>query len=172
MAKINLKVNYRIVKLDDLSGDEASFYTVYLENEKTTLFEKFLAENVAAHREEIIFITGRLRAMAGKLGAREQYFKHKEGSPGDLVCALYDEPERNLRLYCIRFGKNCVLLGGGGYKEVDAWQDDPKLSLEAQWMKKVSSDIYKKIQEGEIRWSYDGFDLIGNLNFNQENEED
>ncbi len=167
---LNSKVKYKLVKLHKLSGDEASIYSVYLEGEKQTLFDRFLSENKADYEQELLNIIGRLKSIGKTVGAREQYFKHREGKPGDLVCALYDEPDKFLRLYCIRYGKSFVLLGGGGPKNVDAWQDDPKLEIEATWMIDVSADIYKKMQEGDINWSIDGLELEGDLNFNQDDE--
>ncbi len=164
-------MKYKLVKLHKFSGDEASIYTVYLEAEQQTLFDRFIAENAHVYQQELKNIVGRLKSIGTKVGAREQYFKQKEGKPGDLVCALYDEPDKSLRLFCIRYGKLCVVIGGGGLKNVDAWEDDPKLSIEATWMINVSKDIYDKMQEGELKWSADGFELEGDINFNQDDDE-
>lgn len=172
MPPLNLNVKYRIVKLPKLSGNRASVYTVFLEDEGRTLFERFISENKGDHTEEIEDIIGRIRTMSNKLGAREQFFKLKEGAPGDLVCALYDVPEKKLRLYCIRYGSCCIVLGGGGTKpkDVRAWQEDDKLASENKLIQTVSNDIFERIQDGEIEWSADGMDLIGNLKFNYEDE--
>ena len=59
----------------------------------------------------------RIRTINEKTGARESFFKPNEGKPGDLVCALFDIPNSNLRLYCIRFGNSLIILGGGGEKK-------------------------------------------------------
>ncbi len=170
MHSLNSKVKYRLVKLHKFSGDEASIYTVYLESEKQTLFEKFILENKADCEPELNDIIKRIISIGKKVGAREQFFKLNEGKPGDLVCALFDKPDKHLRLYCIRYGKSFVILGGGGPKNVAAWEDDPKLTEEAIWMINVSADIEKKRQEGELRWVDDGFELEGDLNFNQDDE--
>jgi hypothetical protein len=157
-------VNYKIVKLQKYSGDECSIYTVLLEKEEHTLFRKFVEENSQFFKNEIRDIVKQLQAIAHKTGARLQFFKSDEGIPGDGVCALYDE-EGKLRLYCIRYGKNLVILGGGGEKKVRAWQDDPKLSSEAKRMIKISNDITKRLKEKEIRFGDDGYDFFGDLNF-------
>lgn len=39
--------------------------------------------------------------MATKTGAAEHFFKLNEGKPGDGVCALFDSPDKKLRIYCI-----------------------------------------------------------------------
>ncbi|HEY6082287.1 MAG TPA: hypothetical protein VIU45_02445 [Chitinophagaceae bacterium] len=171
MRPINLKVKYKIVKLPSLCGNEASVYTIYLESERQTLFDRFISENKPEYERELSNMITRLKSMGTKVGAREQYFKLHEGKPGDMVCALYDESDKFLRLYCIRYGKSFIVLGGGGPKNVEAWQDDLKLTEEVTWMISVSNDIYQRMQEGELNWSTDGLELEGDLNFNQDEEE-
>ena len=53
-----------------------------------------------------------------------------EGIPGDGVCALFDLPNSNLRLYCIRYGNSIIILGGGGQKPktISAFQENEKLA--------------------------------------------
>ncbi len=96
----------KLVKIDSLSGKEASIYSVYLEDESTTLFEKFVNEYSISFKSETKDIIQRLRTIGTKTGARVQFFKEWEGAPGDGVCALYDIPNSNLRLYCIRISIN------------------------------------------------------------------
>ena len=105
-----------------------------MEDDGITLFDHFVNENITDYRKEIRFIANRLQEIGNTTGAREKFFKHNEGKPGDGVCALYDDPDSNLRLYCIRYGNIAVILGGGGPKpdDVKAWQDDEKLTLEAE----------------------------------------
>jgi hypothetical protein len=95
-------MKYRLVKMNQLSGVHASIYSLYVEDEQRTLFENFLDANKISFKSELKDILSRLNTIANKEGARELYFKFKEGKPGDLVCALYDRPAGKLRLYCIR----------------------------------------------------------------------
>ena len=165
-------MNYEIVKIQEHSGNKATLYSIVLEDGKQTLYEQFLNENKEAHRQELISITNRLSVIGQKTGARANFFKHDEGKPGDGVCALYDDPEYKLRLYCIRFANVAIILGGGGpkTKETKAWQDDKKLKIEAEIMIQISKDIMNRLKSGEIEWSNDGTHLIGNLKF-LDNEE-
>lgn len=160
-------MKFRIQKLEQFTGEQAGIYSVFIENEQQTLFERFLMENVSSFKGEIIDITKRIKAINEKTGAREQYFKFREGVPGDGVCALYDLPEKNLRLYCIRYGSSLVILGGGGLKEKDirAFQEDEKLTEENYFLRKVSDLITGRIKEGEIAYSSDYTELTGNLEF-------
>ena len=75
-------MNYEIVRLDDLSGDEASVYSILEEGEVLTLLEKFIDENVSEYKDEVDDIIQRLFNIGHKYGAREQWFKLKEGKGG------------------------------------------------------------------------------------------
>lgn len=173
-SPFQLKVNFRIVRLDDLSGAKATIYSVILEEDEeneTTLFDHFVTENLRDHYDEVKNITGRLSTIGKKTGARDHFFKDWEGRPGDGVCALYDDPDKKLRLYCVRFGTSVIVIGGGGPKPktMKALQESEKLTQENEYMKIVSSEIAKRIREKEITWSEDETELLGDFNF-YENE--
>ncbi len=165
-------MKYEIVELAEFSGRKATIYSVILGNDNVTLLDHFVQENIIGFKDEVDYIITSLRKMSNVTGVREEFFKLNEGRPGDGVCALYDLPGGNLRLYCIRYGNTAIILGGGGPKPpgVRAWQDSAKLKIEAETMIQVSKDIMERLKEGEMRWSYDGSKLLGNLNIS-ENEE-
>ena len=165
-------MNYEIVELSDFSGSQATIYSVIVGDDCLTLFDYFLEENISDYREELKTILNRIEVIGKTTGAREAYFKHKEGKPGDGVCALYDEPDSKLRLYCIRYGKIAIILGGGGPKppNVQTWQDDDKLTLEAEEMIKVSKAIIQRLHSNDIKWSKDGFHLEGELKFSENDD--
>jgi hypothetical protein len=161
-------MNFKIVQLSQFSGYHAGIYSIYLENEQETLFERFLKENINLFKSEIIDINASLITINKKTGARDIYFKLNEGNPGDGVCALYDKPESNLRLYCIKFGNTLVILGSGGEKpkSIRAFQDDKKLTAENYLLRKISKQITERIRNKEIQFSEDGTEIFGNLEFN------
>jgi len=163
-------MNFRIVKLEKYSGPEASIYSVILEEDETgqqTLFEYFITENTTDYREEVKDIASRLITIGTKTGARDTFFKDHEGKHGDGVCALYDNPDKNLRLYCIRFGKGILVVGGGGHKpkSIKAFQESKKLTKENDYMRIVSVEIERRIREKEISFSSDGTELYGDFKF-------
>lgn len=158
-------MNLELVKLYKFSGEEASVYTLYDINEEVTLFDKFVSENINSFKSEIIDILMRLNTIGKKTGAREQYFTLNEGKPGDLVCAIKDQPGRKLRLYCIRFGKSLIILGGGGPKTTRTLQEDPKLTAENEILLKISDEIYKRIKDKDILYINEGKDFEGELEF-------
>jgi hypothetical protein len=157
-------MKFEIVALEDLSGARATFYSVYVNDGDETLFDTFLLENSQSFKEELLVILQTIKQIAHKNGAKRSFFKENEGKLGDLVCALYDTPLSNLRLYCIRLGSAVVILGGGGHKPKDirALQENEKLTHENALMRQFSTILYQKLKEGDIYWANDQ-ELAGNL---------
>lgn len=92
-------MNYKLLKFIQFSGEAASIYSAFLFNENKTLFEIFIKENKNSFISELKNIFNRLKVIGDNTGARDHFFKLNEGNSGDLVCALYDEPDNNLRLF-------------------------------------------------------------------------
>lgn len=158
---------YKIVKLTNFCGKEASVYTIKDLDTNETLFERFVKDNISSFVSEINDILIRLKTIGQKSGAREQFFKHKEGIPGDGVCALFDIPGSKLRLYCIRYGMNLIILGGGGEKskKIRALQEDELLTHANYFLRQLSKDIKSRTDSKEICFTNEGMDLEGNLKF-------
>lgn len=159
---------YEIVKIDQLSGCKCSIYTITdSNNEGETFLNQFIDENINSFKSETIEIVSRLKSIGNKTGARIQFFKENEGIPGDGVCALYDIENSNLRLYCIHYGKQLIVVGGGGHKpkSIRTLQEDEKLKKENYFLRKLSALITKRIIEHEINYTNDGMDFDGDLMF-------
>jgi hypothetical protein len=76
-------MNYKLVKLTKFSGNKASIYSIYLFNERKTLFDIFIEENKNSFISELKGIFTRLSVMGSETGARISYFTEYEGRPGD-----------------------------------------------------------------------------------------
>ena len=135
-----------------------------------SFLDKFIKENKISFIDETKNILMRLRSIGHTTGARESYFKIFEGQLGDGVCALYDEPESNLRLYCILYGTQLVVVGNGGPKpkRIRALQEDEKLTDENYFLRWLSCEITARIKEKEILFINDHLDFTGNLEFQDE----
>lgn len=153
-------MQFEIVKV--YSGRCTTFYSVKLDGQNNTLFERFVTENEQSNGTELEKISRSIRKMADVTGARDQFFKLKEGLPGDGVCALYDDPDKRLRLYCIRYGSVAVILGSGGEKPKDirALQESVKLTEENQLVRDISRAITQALKNGQIWWSKSGMELL------------
>ena len=73
-------MNFSIVELEQLSGDKTKIYSVVMQGDDITLFDKFIRENRLTNRKEIRFILNRLQEIGYTTGARDIYFKHNDCS--------------------------------------------------------------------------------------------
>ena len=154
----------KLVYLTKLSGDKASIYSILTENEKGTFLDHFIAAFSKDFMQDLLSIIGRLKSMGSTVGAIESFFKLDEGLEwNDLVCAVYDIPDKHLRLYCIRLTENIVIAGNGGPKNVRAWQEDPTLKREVYEMMHYSKIIRTKLNNGTLRIAANGLRLEGDL---------
>ena len=162
-------MKFQLKTLKKLSGDEATIYSVLILGDKLTLFDTFMADNLVNHKKEVMNIFYRLIAIGNKTGAKENFFRLNEGVPGDGVCAFYDIPKSKLRLYCVRYGNDFLILGCGGPKSkiIKAWQEDPKLNEEAQLVIKIAKIVNDKIKDKDsnFKWSPDHKKFQGDFNF-------
>ncbi len=158
-------MNYEIVSLDEFSGCKATIYSILPEGSEYTFFDVFVEDYRSNFSTELVSIADLLEDMGNKFGVRENFVKLNEGKPGDGIVALYDNPDKHLRLYGIRFGSGIIILGSGGEKKSRAWQDDTKLEQEVNMLMNISAAINERIKEKEITFSIDGTYLLGNLNF-------
>ncbi len=144
-----------------------SVYSVIIDNDQDPLFDKFLKRSSILFKSETIDILKRLYTIGNKTGAREHFFKLNEGSPGDGVCALFDSPDKNLRLYCIRYGSQIIILGNGGIKEksIRTLQEDSHLKEANYFLRRLSYVITEKIKSKEMCFSGNGLELEGELEF-------
>lgn len=166
-------MKFEIIEIEELSGPGAKIYSVIIDESGEDLFGMFVEQNKQNHLDEVRDIVKRLRVIGYKEGARHEYFKHNEGKPGDGVCALFDMPGKNLRLYCIRYGCVAVLLGGGGFKpkSVRSYQQVPALNEQVEVIKRISQMIMNAQKEGDLKIDANG-ELIGRMIFNDEENEE
>jgi len=78
-------MKYKIVKLSKLSGNEATIYSIHIPDQGKTLFDIFVLENKTSFKSELKDIFKRLKVIGHHTGAREHFFKTKEGKPGDGI---------------------------------------------------------------------------------------
>ena len=157
-------MKFELVELTRLSGKKATIYSLLVDDEEKTLFDKFIEENDEQFPEEIDSIFDTIKKIGNKYGNVRNFFKENEGKLGDLVCALCDSPNSNLRLYCIRLGNAVIILGGGGHKSksIRALQENLTLKDANYLLRNFSELLHQKMLEGDIYWFGD-MELDGNL---------
>lgn len=163
-------MNYRIVPVVQVTGPACNIYTIIRDGSSHSVYEEFLQSNATGFRPQLRDIALRLESMGKQSGAREHFFKLREGRLGDLVAALYDRPDAKLRLFCIRFNNHLLILGGGGPKDVRAWEEDPTLSKAANELIRLSEAIKEEMKDKTLRWNDEGTDLLGDLTIELDDE--
>ena len=142
--------------------DKSSFYAIKLLNkpvsEAVEFFDKF--ETIEEKKVEILL--NNIDSMI-KRGIFEGFFKDKESRINDNISCL---SVGDLRLYCLRFGKVAVILGGGDYKHVKTYQESDDLHNHVKLLQAACKQIDKRIKDKEIRITDNSIE--GNLNFIKE----
>lgn len=143
-------------------NDNLNLYTIRLKDEKLTEFEKFLDKfpNDCKYKEDIDIIISWIEKITEK-GALSRYFK-PEGKYGDGVGAIPIETN-NIRLYCLRLSDKILILGNGGIKDADTWQDSPTLRPFVELLIDTSRFINTRRKKGNIQLN--DKTIAGNLNF-------
>lgn len=147
-------MKFELVNIDEFSGDMAQIYSVIFEDDDMTLMDHFFEDN-AQYEEELREMTKKLISMGNDTGCRIQFFKENEGAPGDGLVAFW---YKRMRMYCLRIGSACIILGDGGYKppEISAYQEDALLNSKAQQMRRIAACINRAIIEKDISIENDG----------------
>jgi hypothetical protein len=164
-------MNFRLHKINMLSGPQASVYTILPEGGAGSLFDQFLQEYRDGFPEETKDLLLSLQTIGHKTGARAEFFKKGEGRIKDHISAMFDDPDRKLRLYCIQFGMDCIILGGGGPKTSRTWQDDPNLTKQMELLMMIADRIHERFAAHDLQWAPGMRDITGNLDF-REDEDD
>jgi putative component of toxin-antitoxin plasmid stabilization module len=166
-------VKFTLVELEELTGEKLKVYSLFIDDEELTCFDRFIEENTDSYEQELIDITNRIEVMAKYTGIREDFVKTGEGNPGDGIHALYDKPDSKLRLYFIRFGNIAIVLGGGGPKpkSIRRLQEDPKLKNENYLLRNVSKALTDAVENGLLFVTDEGLESITDFEFTTDEDE-
>lgn len=76
-------------------------------------------------------------------------------------------------MYCIRYGIDLIVLGGGGPKDKNMirFQEDKKLTHENKILRWLSAKITENREIGDLAFSFDYKDFEGNLIIEDDYEE-
>ncbi|MFO7890229.1 MAG: hypothetical protein R6V04_07800 [bacterium] len=154
---MNLKFKIELYE----KGSRATLYTVRLEGESITEFEKFLSNPEIKTNPEFEPLVYGLDDILNKYGCQERFFKLKESRFNDSVVALW---RGNIRLYCCRYSNIILILGSGGIKKTKTYQEDKYLNNIVKIMSEISNRIDKRIIEEKTLCIEDNI-FVGNLKF-------
>lgn len=153
------------------TGEKVSLYSPRFEGEEYTEFEKFLLTYKEQYANDVQILVRRIDIIKEN-GAEDRYFRY-EGTRHDRVMALPSHLDTsNLRLYCLNINHKILILGNGGVKTTQTYQEDSMLHRAVQNLQKI--DIKIRQQENKKIITIVGTNLHGPLEFTIDinNEED
>ena len=142
-------------------GEKVNLYSPKFEGEEYTEFEKFIIKFKDNYLSDLQIIIGRIDKIKA-MGSDDRHFRY-EGTKHDRVMALPSHlGSSNLRLYCLNLSSKILILGNGGIKTTQKYNDDPILSKCVETLQKI--DIEIKIKEHQKIITIKGSELKGPLN--------
>lgn len=149
--------------------DNINFYTIRLKGDEYTEAEKFLMKfpEGCPYDNDVNRILAWLETISEK-GALERYFR-PEGKYGDGVGVIPIDVGNAVRLYCLRLSDQILIIGNGGIKDADSWQNSPTLASHVRLLMDTSKFIHSRMRNGTLKKN--GKVLLGNLQFTRYEKE-
>jgi len=156
-----VKHNISIVPFEEYAN--VNFYSIVIDNNINSEIEDFLNKIENINENDAAKIVGALDTI-GHRGAHERYFRY-EGKASDNVFALpaHYLIETDLRLYLLRYSESLLILGNGGVKKTNTYQEDPYLNKCVTVLQKADEQIKNLVDSGEIVIS--GKTITGKMDF-------
>lgn len=111
-------------------------------------FEKFLLTYKDQYAQDVQILIRRIDIIKEN-GAEDRFFRY-EGSKRDRVMALPSHLDTsNLRLYCLNINHKILILGNGGIKQTQTYQEDVNLHRAVRNLQKIDI-IIKKLENRRI----------------------
>ena len=130
------------------TGEKVSLYSPRFEGEEYTEFEKFLLAFKDEYAKDVQILIRRIDIIK-ETGAEDRFFRY-EGTRRDRVMALPSHLDTsNLRLYCLNISHKILILGNGGIKTTQTYQEDVKLHRAVQNLQKIDIKI-KQLEKKKI----------------------
>ena len=130
-------------------GENCTIYTLQFLRDVESEFEKFVAKfrEDAEYNEDFSRIAAFITRIA-KTGALERYFR-PEGKMNDSVVAL-PVTSSKLRLYCLRLSDKILVLGNGGVKKSQRYEDDSLLNGYVMTLQKFEKLLRQEVANGNV----------------------
>lgn len=130
-------------------GENCTIYTLQFLRDVESEFEKFVTKfrEDAEYSEDFSRIAAFITRIA-KTGALERYFR-PEGKMNDSVVAL-PVTSSKLRLYCLQLSDKILVLGNGGVKTSQRYEDDNLLNGYVVTLQKFEELLRQEVANGNV----------------------
>lgn len=153
--KMRRKIEFTPV---DLRG-VADIYSIKIEGDSNSEFKKFLIlfqTSSDKYLQDDFYRIAEAIKKISEQGALERFFR-PEGAVSDRVWAIPLEilqrdktKHGTLRLYCIRISDKLLIIGGGGEKKTDKYEQDSILSEAVETLQSIDHELFLFEQDGRI----------------------
>lgn len=131
--------------------EKAGLFTIIFEGESDSEFVKFVEKfkGDAERQADLSFILNQIQSMMRIGGFLERNFR-PEGKIRDNVAAL-PVFKNSLRLYCLRMSDSVLILGNGGVKTTQSYEEDTELNGYVISLQKLDALLKADIRNGVVR---------------------
>lgn len=143
--------------VDFLIGEKAGFFSLKFEGEEKSEAEKFFEILFNEDEEKAENLYSKIEYQAEVRGCLDSLFFYERDE------SIYKLKEGDWRLYCIRFGKVAVIMGGGDFKDVPKTQDSEILEKHVNTLQIINKIINKRIKDKDLNITENGIE--GDLKF-------
>ena len=150
---------------------KVAYYSVCINDNKTSLFEEFINQHHKHNREKLNHVLEWIKTIGDKYGAQHHFFR-SEAYIADASALPPTGKDRepcftefgknkanNLRLYCLRANENVVFLFNGDIKTKQYAQDCPNVKKHFVQANQLTKVINQAFKDKGIEWN-DDFTLI------------
>lgn len=131
--------------------EKAGLFTIIFEGENDSEFAKFVTKfkNDAERKDDLTFILNQISDMMRRNGFLERNFR-PEGKMRDNVVAM-PVYRSSLRLYCLRMTDSVLIVGNGGVKSTQSYEQDGELNGYVISLQKLDNLLKTDIRSGVVR---------------------
>jgi len=157
------KLKFKLVEL--VAGREATLYSIVLDNEEESEFQKFVINYPYAEDPRFNELKRYLLEQGpSKIGYRDHRFKKETGR--FLTPVVKPNKTGDIRVFCIRYSNNILIAGGGGIKKVRKTQQDPTLFKHLNTLETISDILDRSITKEKETWlDTENYKIKGRLSF-------
>lgn len=142
------------------AGDGGRLFAIHFDGELDDELTALLHDPAYADAPDLDALDARLDDMVASLGFRDRYFTSIARYPSPFAALRYEKGP--YRIYCCRYGRDLLVVGGGGHKPpgTGPLQSVPTLNRAFELVKYVSAEIDRRIRSKELHSVYDPYDGI------------
>lgn len=140
---------YRGRLIEYLETPELIIYTFKPKGEEC-LFDQFIGkfETDAVYRVDLNIMLAAVRELTRRGIDHRRFFRKKGEGPIDALLPGTSD----LRLYCVPYGKNAIVIGNGDIKKALKVQDCPNCGPHWKFLTVLDAEIQNRIISGDIIW--------------------